>query len=264
MRELSLFDLDFFLEQGYCLIDHQTIKQLCPTRSADEFAQNIISFRTGMKDFFGLPLEVKKCVEVGFDRDPLTRCHPVGYWAKSTYQDYDPLAQVNFDLEYYNCRNYYSLNSEPACLPTTISDTEIEPIPTTFPHEEAHQLGKFLDREFITPIFQQFSSRYKLKMPSTSLQVQCAYYSTPFHLAPHTDQGFFEGIIGPANGLTIYPSPKNQPIQVNLQTGDILFYTGLEFQDFYSDRISDVPVPLLHGVEANARRMSVLLACLLA
>ncbi|MGB3511706.1 MAG: hypothetical protein WBA93_21200 [Microcoleaceae cyanobacterium] len=129
--------------------------------------------------------------------------------------------------------------------------------------KEAHQLGEFLDREFVTPILQQFSSQYGLEMPSTSLQVQCAYYSTPFHLAPHTDKGFFEGIIGLANGLTIYPSHDNQPVQVDLKTGDILLYTGLEFQDFYSDRISNVPLPLLHSVEADAGRMSILMAYLL-
>ena len=56
MKKLNIFDLDFFLEQGYCLIKHPTIKQLCKkTQCADEFAENIISFHRQMKDFFCLP-----------------------------------------------------------------------------------------------------------------------------------------------------------------------------------------------------------------
>ena len=46
--------------------------------------------------------------------------------------------------------------------------------------------------------------------------------------------------------------------QVLLEKGDVLFYCSFAFQDALEKRGQKVPEPLLHGVEAEADRISIL------
>jgi len=131
------------------------------------------------------------------------------------------------------------------------------------PSQETFSLARSLSDHFVTPILRAYSLQCGLQPPSPSLQLQTTYYETQTSLAKHRDPAFLNGIVGPATGLAIYPGDGPEKVEASLETGDVIIYTGFEFQDFYCQRASRVPPPLPHSVAAEAGRMSILFACLM-
>jgi hypothetical protein len=80
----------------------------------------------------------------------------------------------------------------------------------------------------------------------------------------HRDKSFIQSIIGHTSNLTIQPEGATEPQMITLDIGEILVYTGFQFQEYFKKLgvLAQVK-PLAHGVIAEEKRMSIVASTIL-
>ena len=129
------------------------------------------------------------------------------------------------------------------------------------PHEQGYEIARFLERHIFKPLALELSAKLQFDLqPFSTLQVAPTFYRNRIALNMHRDKAFLQVIIGPASGLKIKPKNSNTTQLIDLELGEILVYTGFQFQEYFAEvpALDDIE-PLLHGVVVNEdKRMSII------
>ena len=263
-KSKEIFDINFFINEGYLLVSHKELDQLVSTE-VKNYQDHIVSYRKQLRKFFELPIKKKNLFLAQPNMHPTRKCHYTGFWGLETYEDmdgYNTMESVDFCCEFYNSRNFFQNNAENFCIPEEVNEETISELGLSLPNKSAYEITRFIRENFMDPVLEEFSKKYNIPKPTPTLQLQCTYYPQKSTLSMHQDLGFFEGILGPAKGFMIQPGGRDEKLHFDLDIGEAVLYTGVQFQEYYKNKVSNVPFPLLHGVKAELGRMSIPFACL--
>lgn len=245
------------IESDYVILPERIVYELLG-KERFVFADNIAIYRDGMRSFFLQKENVKYKYYVSTLLDDKYKCHQCGYWPKSSFKDENnqPLC-----VEFYNSRDYFQSTKSDIIHSYRYRENNITNI-HSLPCASAYNISRYLVDNITTPFIRGYAEMTETNVPDYTFQLQCTYYSEESQLDIHTDKGYFEGIVGPADGLMIINSSGKEII--NLGFGEIILYTGRHFQYTYTPMIESRynPNPLQHGVIASMGRMSVPFACL--
>lgn len=245
-----------FLGQGYLLLSSSKIFALVEVQRHGEYLTAIESYHQSMRRFFARAQGEKNLVRAAATVDPATMTYPAGYWPKNVYQDRAESKQ--FPLEYYHSRDFYNAGADNLFEPYGGLTGATTPIVTALPNQEGYVIAKIIDTVLIKPLKELIQESLGISFPEHTLQIQMTHYAESSTLALHRDKGLFQGIIGPAAGLRISTSLEQEPTEVPLNSGDVIFYAGFAFQNALKVHNLRAPEPLWHGVQAQAGRMSIL------
>ncbi|NMG06788.1 hypothetical protein DP117_07840 [Brasilonema sp. UFV-L1] len=133
------------------------------------------------------------------------------------------------------------------------------------PHNQGYEIAQFIDRHINSPLLEELRSYLDLNLDlSCILQIKPTYYREKVILELHRDKSFMQSIVGPTSNLMIQPEGATEPQMVTLDIGEILVYTGFQFQEYFKKLgvLAQVK-PLAHGVIAEEKRMSIVASTIL-
>lgn len=251
-----------FIEQSYLILKQDYFKSVVKPSDLEIWHQNIVLFREGMRNFFERPDRERDLFKSG-DYVFRSSGYLAGYWPQSVYDDI--YEAKKFPLEYYNSKNLYLGDREGFFVPENNVNSKSLPEVEKLPHNQGYDIAQFVNRHINSPL------REKLKTyldPNSHLsciiQITPTYYREKVILELHRDKSFIESIVGPTSNLMIQPEGATEPQMVTLDIGEILVYTGFQFQAYFKnvDVLSKVK-PLAHGVIAEEKRMSIIVSSIL-
>lgn len=257
---------ELFTQQGYFLLRQADLSKFVEAAELEKFQRNILFFRQQMRKFF----ERKDLERTLFKSEQpenleLTGYH-AGYWNQGLFKD--NYEGKKFPLEYYHSGNLYSNSRQRDnfLTPENGIDSSSKEIAGELPDEASYEIAKFLERYIYKPLALYLDSKVSFNLqPFSTLQVSSTYYRDQIVLDIHRDKAFIQIIVGYASGIRIQPNNSDIPQLINLDLGEMLVYTGLQFQNYFAE----VPIlaniePLLHGVMADKdKRMSIISGTLL-
>lgn len=252
-----------FVKQGYLILRQDCLDTTLESTELERFHQNIVFFHKAMRKFFERPTQERLLFKSDQPKDLRVSGYRCGYWPKDIYQD--EYEGKKFPLEYYHSRNFYSNERDNFFIPENGLEPSWKDNVDELPHEQGYEIAGFIDRHILKPLLENLIIYLQPnKLPSLILQVGSTYYRDKVMLDIHRDKGFIQNIVGPASGLRIQPSNSATPQPLTLDIGEILIYTGFQFQEYFG-RIPALDIkPLLHEVIAGEdKRMSIVAAAFL-
>ena len=133
------------------------------------------------------------------------------------------------------------------------------------PHNQGYDIAQFVNRHINSPLLEKLRSYLEPNSDlSCILQIKPTYYREKVILELHRDKSFIQSIVGPTSNLMIQPEGATEPQMITLDIGEILVYTGFQFQAYFKnvDVLAQVQ-PLAHGVIAEEKRMSIVVSTIL-
>lgn len=249
-----------FIKQGYLILKQDFLKTLVESSELDIFNRNIVSFHSAMRSFFERPEQERKFFESG-DYVFRSSGYRAGYWPQGIYKDI--YEDKKFPIEYYLSRSLYSSDRDSFLVPENNWNSESLPEIEKLPHNRGYDLALFIDSHIISPLVEELKNYLQANSRLDYIfDIASVYYRDKAMLNIHRDKAFIQSIVGPASGLMIQPDGATKPQEVLLDTGEILVYTGFQFQE-YVKRFGDIMKvkPLRHGVISDEdKRMSIVVA----
>ncbi|MGB3511822.1 MAG: hypothetical protein WBA93_21815 [Microcoleaceae cyanobacterium] len=128
------------------------------------------------------------------------------------------------------------------------------------PHNQGYDIAQFIDHHVIFPLVEELRSYLQFhSVLDYIFDITSVFYREKAILNMHRDKAFIQSIVGPASGLMIQPNGTPKPQSVTLDIGEMLLYTGFQFQEYFKGFDTLVKIdPLPHGVISDEdRRMSI-------
>lgn len=250
-----------FIQQGYCysILRQDDLGEFVESMELKSFQQNILLFRKKMRKFFERPDSERLLLKSEQPKDLRDSGYYAGYWSKGLFKD--EYEDKTFPLEYYHSRNFYSSQRDNFFMPKNVLEQSGKDQAAELPHEQGYEIARFLERHIFKPLALELSAKLQFDLqPFSTLQVAPTFYRNRIALNMHRDKAFLQVIIGPASGLKIKPKNSNTTQLIDLELGEILVYTGFQFQEYFAEvpALDDIE-PLLHGVVVNEdKRMSII------
>lgn len=250
--------LQKIIDQGYLIIRQADWHSVLDATTVEQFYQNIIEFRQGMRAFFERPKSERMLFQSDDNIDLRVSGYRCGYWPQGVYQD--GYEGKKFPLEYYHSRNFYLSDRAHLFFPENNVAPALLTSVETLPHQQGYAIAELINVHLILPFLEKLAAYLPTPSPlSCILHIKPTYYREKVVLDLHRDKGFIQTIVGPASGMKIQPEASDQSQEFDLDIGEILIYTGFQFQDQFQnvEGLRQVK-PLLHGVIANEeKRMSI-------
>lgn len=246
-----------FIEQGYLILKQDYLKFLVEPSELEIFHRNVVSFRSAMRSFFERPEEDRQLFASG-DYVFRSSGYRAGYWSQGVYKDI--YEGTKFPNEYYYSRKLHSSDRNSFLLPENQSNLESLPEVEKLPHNRGYDLAQFIDSHIISPLIEQLKQHLQSDSSLNYIfDITSVYYREKAMLNIHRDKAFIQSIVGPVSGLMIQPDGATKPQPVSLDTGEILLYTGFQFQEYFKKLGNLMKVkPLAHGVISDEnKRMSI-------
>ena len=246
-----------FIEQGYLILKQDCLKALVEPSELEIFQHNIVSFRSAMRSFFERHERERQLFEAD-DYVFRSSGYRAGYWPQGIYKDI--YEDKKFPIEYYYSRKLHSSERNSFLVPENNSNSESLPEIEKLPHNQGYDLALFIDSHIISPLVEELRSHLQ---PNSRLDyifdITSIYYREKAMLNIHRDKAFIQSNIGPTSGLIIKPDGATKPQSVTLDIGEILLYTGLQFQEYFKRLGAPIKIkPLPHGVISDEdKRMTI-------
>jgi hypothetical protein len=253
-----------FVKQGYLILRQNCLETSLESTELERFHQNIVFFHKTMRKFFERPSQERLLFKSDQPQDLRVSGYRCGYWPKDIYKD--EYEGKKFPLEYYHSRNFYSNKGDNFLIPENKLEPSWKDNVDQLPHKQGYEIAGFIDRHILKPLVEHLTIYLPSnKLPSFILQLGATYYRDQVMLDIHRDKGFIQNIIGPASGLRIQPTNSATPQPLTLDMGEILIYTGFQFQEYFAGIPAvDKVEPLLHEVIGGEdKRMSIVAAAFL-
>ncbi|MFB2920810.1 MULTISPECIES: hypothetical protein [Aerosakkonema] len=251
-----------FIEQSYVILKQDYLKTVVNPSDLEILHQNIAFFREAMRKFFERPDRERDLFKSG-DYVFRSSGYLAGYWPVGVYDDI--YEAKKFPLEYYNSKNLYSGERNTFFVPENGVNSESLPGVENLPHNQGYDIAQFINRYINSPLLEELKSYLEPNSHlSCILQIKPTYYREKVILEMHRDKSFIQSIIGPTSNLKIQPEGVTEPQMITLDIGEILVYTGFQFQTYFKnvDVLAKVK-PLAHGVIAEEKRMSIVVSTIL-
>lgn len=251
-----------FIEQSYVILKQDYLKTVVNPSDLEILHQNILFFREAMRKFFEKPSQERDLFKSG-DYVFRSSGYLAGYWPQSVYDDI--YEAKKFPLEYYNSKNLYLGDRDTFFVPENNVNPESLPEVEKLPHNQGYDIAQFINRYITSPLLEELRSYLD---PNSNLdcilQIKPTYYREKVILELHRDKSFIQSIVGPTSNLMIQPEGATEPEMITLDIGEILVYTGFQFQTYFKkiDVLAKVK-PLAHGVIAEEKRMSIVVSTIL-
>ncbi len=253
-----------FAKQGYFILRQNYLDATLESTELERFHQNIVFFHKAMRKFFEQPIPERLLFKSDQPKDLRVSGYRCGYWPKGVYQD--KYEGKKFPLEYYHSRNFCDSERDNFLIPENGLEPSWKDNVDQLPHAQGYEIARFIDCHILKPLLKNLIIYLQSNLlPSLILQVGSTYYRDQVVLSMHRDKGFLQIIVGPASGLRIQPSNSANPQPLTLDIGEILIYTGFQFQEYFGGVPALALVePLLHEVIVSEdKRMSIVAAAFL-
>ena len=256
------FPQQFIQESSYySILRQKDLGEFIESMELKSFQQNILLFRQKMRQFFERSDLERLLLKSEQPENLRDSGYYAGYWSKGLFKD--KYEGKIFPLEYYHSRNFYSSQQNNFFIPKNVNILEQsgKDLTAELPSKQGYEIAKFLERHIFKPLALELSAKLGFDLqPFSTLQVASTFYRNRIALNMHRDKAFIQVIIGPASGLKIKPKNSNTTQLINFELGEILVYTGFQFQEYFAQvpALDDIE-PLLHGVVVNEdKRMSII------
>ena len=251
-----------FIKQSYLILKQDYFKAAVEPSDLEILHQNIVLFREEMRNFFERPDRERDLFKSG-DYVFRSSGYLAGYWPQTVYDDI--YEAKKFPLEYYNSKQLYSGDRDGFFVPENNVNLESLFEVEKLPHNQGYDIAQFVNRHINSPLLAELRSYLEPNSNiSCILQIKPTYYREKVILEIHRDKSFIQSIIGPTSNLMIQPEGATEPQMVTLDIGEILVYTGFQFQEYFKNvGVLAQVKPLAHGVIAEEKRMSIVASTIL-